>query len=89
MVLATDLQRDWLKSHDRLKSLKDEKALGEQSVRDTEAYYKLVYGSYQNGSSTYLEVQSAELGALQAKVRLATTETQMLIELATLSSLSE
>jgi outer membrane protein TolC len=86
---ATDLQRDWLKSHDRLKALRDQTALDEQSVTETENLYKLIYNSYQNGSSSLLEVQTASLHALEAKISLASTETQMLIELATLSSLSE
>ena len=89
LALQSDLKRDWLKSHDRLKSLKDQKTLDESSVTETQDLYKLVYGSYQNGSSSYLEVQNAELRALESKVRLASTETQMLIELALLSSLSE
>lgn len=89
LALASDFRRDWLKSKDRLKSLRDQKALDEESVAATESLYKLVYGSYQNGSSSFLEVQNAELRALESKVRLASTETQMLIELALLSSLSE
>jgi outer membrane protein TolC len=88
-ALATDLQRDWEKSHDRLKALKDQKELDEQSVTETENLYKLIYNSYQNGSSSLLEVQSASLRALEAKVNLASTQTQMLIELAVESSLSE
>jgi outer membrane protein TolC len=89
VALTTDLRRDWLKSHDRLKALRDKKLLEEQSVTQTENLYKLIYNAYQNGSSSLLEVQTAELKALESKVRLASTETQMLIELAVLSSLSE
>jgi outer membrane protein TolC len=86
---ASDFRRDWLKSHDRLAALKDQKALDEQSAEATAQLYTLTYSAYQNGSSSYLEVQTAELRALESKVRLASTEAQMLIELALLSSLSE
>jgi outer membrane protein TolC len=89
LAVSADLRRDWLKSKDRLKALKDQKVLDEQSVAATGSLYKLVYSAYQNGSSSFLEVQSAELKAFESKVRLASTETQMLIELAMLSSLSE
>ncbi|MES2201046.1 MAG: TolC family protein [candidate division FCPU426 bacterium] len=88
-AMATELRRDWLKSHDRLKALKDQKSLDLQAVKETEGLLALVYRSYQNGSSSLLEVQTASLRALETKVRLASTQTQMLIELAVQSSLSE
>ncbi len=58
-------------------------------MHETEGLLDLTYSSYQNGNSSLLEVQTASLRALESKVRLASTRTQMLIELAVQASLSE
>jgi len=49
----------------------------------------LVYESYKAGRSTFIEVQSANLRELEAKVQSAKTDVQILIQLAVLSSLSK
>ncbi len=87
--VRSDLSRDWAKSQDRLRSLEEQRELDQSSVGETGQLYTMTYASYQNGSSSFLEVQSAELRALEAKVRKASTEAQILIELSVLSSLSE
>lgn len=85
---ATDLQRDFLKSKDRLASLSAQRSLEEEQVSQTSALADLVYKANKIGGASYLEVQSAELHALEASTALAVTETQLLIELATLDALS-
>ena len=87
-ALATDLERDFLKSKDRLASLSAQRALQEEQVQQTAALADLVFKAYKIGGASYLEVQSAELHALEAGTALAATETQLLIELATLDALS-
>lgn len=85
---ATDLQRDFLKSKDRLASLAAQRALQQEQVQQTGALADLVFKAYKIGGASYLEVQSASLRALEAGTALAATETQLLIELATLDALS-
>jgi outer membrane protein TolC len=85
---ATELERDVLKSRDRLASLKVQKALNGKQVDQTLDLARLVFNAYKIGGASYLEVQSASLGALEAGTTLANTTTQILIELATLDALS-
>lgn len=84
----TDLERDFLKSKDRLASLSAQRALQQEQVQQTGALADLVFKAYKIGGASYLEVQSASLRALEAGTALAATETQLLIELATLDALS-
>jgi outer membrane protein TolC len=87
--VRADLKRDWQKSDDRLKSLLDQKNLDETAARDAESLSQLVYSAYKNGSSSLLEVQTAQLKALEAKVRQTQTDAQFLVERAYLEALSE
>jgi outer membrane protein TolC len=80
---------DWLKGHDRLSGLRSQRGLQSQEAKQTRELRQMVYKSYKIGGSTYLQVQTTELDALQAGLTLASTETQMLIELANLSALTE
>jgi outer membrane protein TolC len=82
-------QTDWAKSHDRLSGLRAQRDLQAQEARQTADLQDMVYKSYKIGGSTFLEVQSTSLQSLQAGLSLAQTETQMLIELANLSALTE
>jgi outer membrane protein TolC len=84
-----DLKSAWQKSQARLAALKARKTLDGESVDQNQTLYRLVTAAYKAGSARYLEVRSALLRALESKVRLAETETQMLIELAQLASLTE
>jgi outer membrane protein TolC len=87
---ATNLTRtDWAKSHDRLSGLRTQRDLQLQESKQTADLQDMVYKSYKIGGSTFLEVQSTSLQSLQAGLSLAETETQMLIELANLSALTE
>jgi outer membrane protein TolC len=80
---------DWLKAHDRLAGLRSQRALQSQEAQQTRELSDMVYRSYKIGGSTFLEVQTTTLQSLQAGLALAETETQMLIELANLSALTE
>lgn len=61
----------------------------QQRSDQAEDLQQLVYKAYKIGGANYLEVQSSGLRALQAGLDLAVSETQMLIELANLSALTE
>jgi outer membrane protein TolC len=84
-----DLYRDWQKAKGQLKSLHDKRVIHDDSVRESIERAKLVYGSYRAGRSSFLEVQSANLLALEAKVQATTNDVQILIQLAYLASISE
>jgi outer membrane protein TolC len=86
---ATDLETAYLSARDRLAGLKDQRDLQTQAAQQADELQQLVYGSYKVGGSTYLEVQTSSLGALQAKLALAITEAQMQIELANLAALTD
>ena len=87
-LAAEQLSRDWDQARVALASLRAQSGLDERSVAETEELSRLVYRSYQSGSSSYLEVQSANLRALQAKTSAARTRAQILIQLATLAQLA-
>lgn len=86
---TTQARRDWLKGRDRLAGLRTQRDLQVQQSQQTTQLQDMVYKSYKIGGSTFLEVQTTSLQSLQAGLALAETETQMLIELANLSALTE
>ena len=83
-----ELVRDWHKARDEYAALDDIESLDRESLEDTAEIAKLRYASYENGGSTILDVETADLDALQAQIGAAQTKTQELIQLATLESLS-
>ncbi|MEW6517164.1 MAG: TolC family protein [candidate division FCPU426 bacterium] len=85
----TDLDVGWKKAQDTLAQLRAELKLVQQSSQETETLARLVYQAYHIGRANYLEVQAANLRALEAKTQFALTRTQMAIQLAVLDSLSE
>lgn len=85
----TNLIRDWQKANDQLQGFKDKIQIYQTSVSESAERAKLVYSSYRIGRSNFLEVQSANLHALEAKVQSATNDVQRLIQLAYLASISE
>lgn len=87
-LAAEQLERDWDVARAALASLRAQSGVDERSVAETEELSRLVYRSYQSGASSYLEVQSANLRALQAKTSAARTRAQILIQLATLAQLA-
>jgi len=76
---AMDLERDWEKAHDQLRGLLAQKPINEKSIVETEELSRLTYDSYKVGRSSYLEVQTVNLQALEAKVISATNDAQILI----------
>lgn len=86
-LVVEQLTRDRDKARAALASLRDQAALDATAVVEAEELARLVYSSYSAGRSTYLEVQTYELTALQAKVNAAQTRAQILIQLAALAQL--
>ena len=86
--VRTDLQRDFEKVKIDLESLNEQKALAEKDVLQSAEVAKLYYSAYKAGKVDLLEVQNANLQALEAKVSLTRIGTQILGELTLLKSLS-
>jgi outer membrane protein TolC len=84
-----DMVRDWNDSRDQLRVLHEQQSVNSESLRESEQIAKLTYSSYRLGRTNFLDVQSANLRALNAKIQAAKTDIQVLIQLATLSSLVE
>lgn len=83
-----ELLRDWHKARDQYAALVDQESVDRQSVKETEEIASLRYASYRSGGSTILDVVTADLNAVESKVTAARRKTQILIQLATLDSLS-
>ena len=83
-----ELVRDWHQARDRFAALRDQVAVDRDSVAETAEIARLRYASYRNGASTITDVETANLNAVEARVLAARHETQLLIQLATLASLS-
>ncbi|MCX5794852.1 MAG: TolC family protein [Elusimicrobia bacterium] len=84
-----DLARDWLKAKDQLAGLKAQREINRQAASEAHELSRLTYESYKAGRATYIEVQSANLRELEARVQCARTDTQLVMQLAILASLSE
>lgn len=81
--------RDWTKAEDQLRSLRDLRKLIDEAVAESREAAGLVYEAYRNGRLNYLDVETANLKALQAKVLLVRNNIQMLMQTAILSSLAK
>src|SRR5208282_6732772 len=66
-----ELERDWHKARDELAALRDEEALDHESVDETAEIARLRYSSYRDGGSTILDVETANLSAVDARVTAA------------------
>lgn len=84
-----DLQNTWQKALDRLAQLHSDRELNRKSAEETGELARLVYAAYRSGRTSYLDVQAANLKNLEARTQVVRTETQMLMQLALLDSLSE
>ena len=82
------LSRDWDRARAQLAALRDQQALDSTAVVESAELARLVYLAYQAGRRSYLDVQTYDLTALQAKVAAAQTRAQILIQLATLAQLA-
>jgi len=84
-----DLKRDWDKTTSQLSNLREQNALNDISVSETEQLAKIIYKTYKTGSLSYIEVENANFKALEAKIQAARTKVQILINLAVLAGMSE
>lgn len=81
--------RDFSRALDAYNALMEEQAINIDALDDAEEAGKLAYAAYKAGSGTWLEVESANLKALQAKTTAASANAEILIKLALLDSLSD
>ena len=86
--IELNLEKEWKQIVDRIDNLKDQRVLNDNAVKETGELADLLYKSYLAGRSGHLEVQRGNLRALQANVESARTDTELLIEMARLSSLA-
>jgi outer membrane protein TolC len=84
-----DAQRDWHKARDTLLSLEDQSQLDREVVANARELASLIYASYRSGRASLLEVQSVNLGSLQAQVQSARTQVQILVQRSLLIALSK
>jgi outer membrane protein TolC len=84
----SDLWRDWNKAKDALSSLEYQRRLNDTAVSETQELTKLTYGAYRAGTARFLEVQTSNFQALNAKVQAVGNDIQILMQLSILSSLS-
>ncbi len=85
---ALAARRDFDKALDAYSALMAEQTINIEAVDDAAEAAKLAYEAYQAGSGTWLEVESANLKALQTKTTAAETNAEMLLKLAALDSLT-
>lgn len=71
------------------KALLEEQTINIESVDDASEAARLAYEAYKAGGGTWLDVESANLKALQAKTTAATANAEILMRLARLDSLSD
>ncbi|OGS09115.1 MAG: hypothetical protein A2270_08580 [Elusimicrobia bacterium RIFOXYA12_FULL_51_18] len=81
--------RDFAKALEEYNALMEEQLLNIEAVDDAQEASKLAYEAYKAGGGTWLEVESANLKALQAKTTAASADAGMLMKLALLDSLSD
>ncbi len=86
---ARELSVSWEKAQDLLAQLRAEQKLNTQQAKETQELANLMYQAYRLGRARYLEVQDANLRALQASNQYAVTRVQILIQLARLDSLAQ
>lgn len=87
-LAAEQLSRDWDKASAALAALRDQERLDADAVTESAELARLVYSSYKAGRASYLDVQTYDVAALQAKVNAAQTRAQILIQLAALAELA-
>jgi outer membrane protein TolC len=86
--LRVDLQRDFVKAQELLDRLREQRKLAAEDILLSEEAARLYYESYQAGKTNLIDVQSANLQALQAKFNAARIDAQMLDQFITLKALS-
>ncbi|MGD9643318.1 MAG: TolC family protein [Elusimicrobiales bacterium] len=81
-------EKDYRKALDSYAALMAEQAINIDALDDAEEAARLSYEAYKAGGATWLDVESANLKALQAKTTAATANAEILIKLAVLDSLT-
>ena len=66
-----------------------EQGINIEAVDDAAEAARLAYEAYKAGGGTWLDVESANLKALQARTTAATANAELLMRLARLDSLSD
>lgn len=84
---ALAAKRDFAKAQDAYKALLAEQSINIEAVDDAAEAGRLAYEAYKAGGGTWLDVESANLKALQAKTTAASTNAEILLKLAVLDSL--
>ncbi len=85
--LEKDYERDLEKVRIQLRTLESQKETLSTLSEEATQLASLIYSAYQNGRSSFLEVQSANLRVLDARVQLARNQVQILVSRAQLQSL--
>lgn len=84
--LRLDLDRDYRRARDNLRSLKDQMHVAEEDVAKSEESARLYYASYLAGRINITDVLSANVRALQSKVNASQIEAQILNQIAILEA---
>ncbi|MBU2573535.1 MAG: TolC family protein [Elusimicrobia bacterium] len=80
-------RKDFEGTKDAYRALLTEQSLNIGAVAEAEEAARLSYEAYKTGSGTWLEVESANLKALQARTTAASANAEILLKLALLDSL--
>jgi outer membrane protein TolC len=80
--------RDFSKAQDAYQALLSEQAINIEALEDAAEAARLAYDAYKAGGGTWLDVESANLKALQAHTAAASTNAEILLKLAVLDSLT-
>lgn len=86
--LASDINRDFLKTKEFLQSQREQHEDAIKAVQQAETIAKLSYDSYRFGRISLVDVQAANLKALQAKLDLTKIRTQIIRQVITLKTLT-
>ena len=86
---ARSAARDYAAALGDYSALMEEQSLNIEAVDDAAEAARLAYDAYKSGGGTWLEVESANLKALQARTTLASANAELLLKLAVLDSLTE
>lgn len=83
-----DLHRDWQRAREQLAGFMEEEIINRESIEQRRRLAELIYDTYKLGRATFLEVQAANLGLVQAQVQSVKNEVDILSQLALLASLT-
>jgi len=86
---ARDLLDSWQKAKDQAAALRLRQIITRRSADRAAEVARLQYQAYQDGHIRFVDVEDANLREIQAKVQVATTDVDLLIQLANMESLSE